>query len=102
MAARSTRSATSRVASALRERAKLGQLAVPLVQPEAVADEQLVRDGEADVAERQVVDEPPVRAIEERADLEARGGPDGKLGDEAVERQARVYDILDEQDVTAG
>ena len=43
---------------------QVGQVAVALVEVEAVADEELVGDGEADVADRQVVDEAAVRAVE--------------------------------------
>ena len=43
----------------------VGQAAVALVEVEAVADEELVRNGEADIADRQVVDEAAVRAVEQ-------------------------------------
>ena len=46
------------------------QVPVALVEVEAVADEELVRYGEADVAHGQVVDEPPVRPVEQRHDRE--------------------------------
>ncbi|HEV8686460.1 MAG TPA: hypothetical protein VGQ84_04240 [Gaiellaceae bacterium] len=45
---------------------QVGQVAVALVQIEAVPDEQLVGDREADVPDRQVLDEPSVRAVEQR------------------------------------
>ena len=48
------------------EDVEVGQVPVPLVDVEAVADEELVGDGEADVADRQVVDEAAVGAVEER------------------------------------
>ena len=47
---------------------EVGQAAVALVEVEAVADEELVGNGEADVADRQVIDEPAVGAVEQRAD----------------------------------
>ena len=47
---------------------QVGQAAVALVEVEAVADEELVGHGEADVADRQVVDEAAVRAVEQGAD----------------------------------
>ena len=47
-------------------RCRSGQVAPAAVEVEAVADEELVRHREADVADRQVVDEAPVRAVEER------------------------------------
>ena len=50
------------------DESKVREPAVALRQVEAVAGEELVRHGEADVADRQVVHEPPVRAVEERAD----------------------------------
>ena len=52
--------------SGLAEDVQVRQVPVALVQVEAVADEELVGDGEADVPDRQVVDEPAVRAVEER------------------------------------
>ena len=45
---------------------QVGERAPVLVETEPVAGEELVRDGEADVAERDVVDEPPVRPVEQR------------------------------------
>ena len=48
------------------EDVQVGQVPVPLVDVEAVADEELVRDGEADVAHRQVLDEAPVGPVEQR------------------------------------
>ena len=46
---------------------------VALVQVEAVAEEELVGDREADVAHGQVVDQPAVGAVEERADGDVPG-----------------------------
>ena len=50
--------------------AKVSDAEVPvaLVEVEAVADEELVGRGEADVANGQVVHEPPVRPVEQRHD----------------------------------
>ena len=48
------------------DQVQVRQVAIALVQVEAVADEELVRDREADVLDRQVVDEAAVRAVEER------------------------------------
>ena len=62
------------------------------VEVEAVADEELVGHGETDVAEREVLDKAPVRAVEERADGEARRIPKPERGEEVVERQAGVDD----------
>ena len=55
-----------------RDDVQVGQRAPALVQPEPVAGEELVRDGEADVAERHVVHEPPVGTVEQRHRREAR------------------------------
>jgi hypothetical protein len=44
------------------------EVAVALVQVEAVADEQLVGHREADVAHGKVLDEPAVGPVEERGD----------------------------------
>ncbi len=44
------------------EQPQVGQVPEPLAELEPVADEELVRDREADVPDRQVVDEAPVRA----------------------------------------
>src|ERR1051326_293779 len=51
---------------------EVGQVPVPLVQVEAVADEELVRDRETDVADGEVVHEPAVGAVEQRGDRERR------------------------------
>src|SRR6266516_6909087 len=50
--------------------AEVGQVPVALVELESVADEELVRDREADVADGQVVDQPPVRPVEESRDVQ--------------------------------
>jgi hypothetical protein len=81
---------------------EVGQVPVPLVEIEAVADEEFVRNGEPDVPERQVVDEPAVRAVEER-----RGGEGARLAQaqrlhQPVQRQTGVHDVLDQQDVLTG
>ena len=78
---------------------QIGQVAVSLVEIEAVADEELVRDGEADVADRQILDEPPVRPVEERGGCERAGLPEAQRPEEVVEREAGVDDVVDQQDV---
>ena len=55
-----------------RRSAAPGQRAPALVEPEAVAGEELVRHGEADVARAGFVDEPPVGPVEQRHRREAR------------------------------
>ena len=72
-----------------------------VVEVEAVADEELVGHREARVAEREVVDEASIRAVEECADREARGLAQLERLHEVVEGQARVDDVLDEKDVAA-
>ncbi len=79
---------------------EFGQRAPALVQAEAVTCEQLVRHGEPDEAKRQLVDEPPVRTIEERHRREACRLAQPECPAEEVERQTRVDDVLDEQHVT--
>jgi hypothetical protein len=80
---------------------QVGQVPVPLVEVEPVADEQLVRDGEADVAHRQLVDEPAVRPVEERRDGERRGPAELQRAADVVQRQPGVDDVLDDEDVAA-
>ena len=67
-------------------------------QVEAVADEELVRDGEADVAQREVVDEAAVGAVEQRHGRALRGLR-ARASAEVVQRQAGVDDVLDDEDV---
>ena len=81
---------------------QVGQRAPALVEPEPVAGEQLVGHGEADVVERDVVDEPAVRPVEQRHRREARGLALGERAGEEGERQAGVDDVLDEDDVASG
>jgi hypothetical protein len=73
-----------------------------LVEVEPVADEELVRDGEADVAHRDVLDEPAVRPVEQRHGGERRWGAERERLAEVVERQTGVDDVLDDDDVAAG
>jgi hypothetical protein len=44
---------------------QVGEVAIPLLQVEAVPDEELVRHGEAHVAHGEILDEPTVRTIEQ-------------------------------------
>jgi hypothetical protein len=72
----------------------------PPLQVEPVADEEVVGHGEADVAERDVVDEPPVGPVQQRAGRDLARAAQGERLDQVVERQARVDDVLDDEDVT--
>jgi hypothetical protein len=74
---------------------------VALVEVEAIPDEELVRHREAHVADREVVDEPPVRAVEEGDGVQRGRRAQGQRLADVVERQAGVDDVLDEQDVAA-
>ena len=74
---------------------------VALVEVEPVADEELVRHRETDVTDREVVDEPPVGAVEEGDRVQRRGRAQRQRLADVVERQTRVDDVLDEQDVAA-
>jgi hypothetical protein len=74
----------------------------PLIQIEAVADEQLVGDREADVAHRKVFHEPAVGAVEQRDGGERAGRAKGERLAQVVEREARVDHVLDDHDVPAG
>ena len=67
---------------------------------EAVADDELVRDREADVVDRDV-HEPPGGLVEERADPERARVLAAQVPEQVVERQPGVDDVLDEQDVAA-
>jgi hypothetical protein len=74
---------------------------VALVEVEAVPDEELVRHGEAHVAHREVVDEPPVGSVEEGDRGQRGGSAEGQRLADVVQRQSRVDDVLDEEDVAA-
>jgi hypothetical protein len=77
------------------------QVPEPLLEVEAVADEQLVRHGETDVAHGQVVDETPVRAVEQRHDRERSRRTKGEGAAQVPQREAGVDDVLDDEDVAA-
>jgi hypothetical protein len=81
------------------EQPQVGQLPVALVQVEAVADEELVGDDEADVAHRQVVDEPPVGPVEQRDGGDRRGLAQLERPPQVVEREPGVDHVLDDEDV---
>src|SRR5687768_7030269 len=59
-----------------RDEVQVRERAPALVEAEAVAGEELVGDGEADVVERDVVDEPTVRPVEQRHGRQARRIPE--------------------------
>ncbi len=77
------------------------QRAVALVEVEAVADEQLVRDDEADVAHRQVVHETAVGPIQQGRSHERARIPERERLAEEAQREAGVDDVLDDDDVAA-
>jgi hypothetical protein len=81
---------------------QVGQVAVPLLEIEPVAHEQLVGHREAHVADGQVVHEPTIRAVEERHRREGSRLAKRERLAEIIEREARVDDVLDDQDVAAG
>src|SRR5438105_7641362 len=72
-----------------------------LLEVEAVAGEELVRDDEADVANGQVVDEATVRTVEKcRGDERMRLAELERLAEKA-QRQTGVDDVLDKDHVPA-
>ena len=80
---------------------KVGQVAVALLEVEAVPDEELVRDREADVADGQILDQAAVRAVEKRCGRERARLPEAERPEQVVERQAGVDDVVDEEHVAA-
>ena len=81
---------------------EVGQVAPALVEVEAVADEELVGDGEADVVDREVFDQAAIGPVEQRDDAQARRLAQAEQLAEVVQRQAGVDDVLDEQHVEPG
>jgi hypothetical protein len=81
---------------------QVGQIAVALLEIEPVAHEQLVGHREADVADRHVLHQAAIGAVEKRHRGERGGVAERERLAEVVERQARVDDVLDDQDVAAG
>src|SRR3954470_10731963 len=68
---------------------------------QTVAREERVRHHEADVAERQVVEQPPVRPVEKRERRERARPPRLDLTAQEAEAEAGVDDVVDEEDVLA-
>jgi hypothetical protein len=81
---------------------QVGEVAVPLLEVEAVADEELVGDGEADVADRQVVDEPAVGTVEQSDRGERGGVAQRQRLAQVVEGEPGVDHVLDDEDVAVG
>jgi hypothetical protein len=81
---------------------QVGQVPVPLLEVEAVAHEELVGDGEAHVADRQVFDQPPVGPVEEGYDRERGRVAKRERLAEVVQGQAGVDHVLDDEDVSVG
>src|SRR3954453_20888554 len=84
----------------LRQRGDVREVAVALPDVEAVADGELVGDLEADVARRQL-DLAAVRLGQQGADLQRGGLARAQVAQQVLQRQARVDDVLDDQDVAA-
>src|SRR3954468_21324758 len=82
------------------EYADVGQVPVPLGEVEAVADDELVGDLEADVAHRHG-DLAPRRLGQQGADLEGGGLARFQVADQVREGQARVDDVFDHEHVAA-
>ena len=78
------------------------QIAVALLDVEAISHEELVGHGEAHVADGEVLDEPPVGAVEERRRRERGRVAQRERLAEVVQGQAGVDHVLDDQDVPAG
>jgi hypothetical protein len=66
---------------------------------QAVAAEERVRHDEADVAQREVVEQPAVRPVEEHAGRQRAGPLELDLAAEEAEAEPRVDDLVDEEDV---
>jgi hypothetical protein len=81
---------------------QVGKVPVPLVEIEAVADEKLVRNREADIAEGKVFDEAAIGAVEQRHGREGCGVAEGERLAEVVEGEAGIDDVLDHDDMAAG
>ena len=75
-----------------------GQVAVALGVVEAVADDELVRDVEADVADRHV-DLGGLGLAQQRADLDRGRAARPEVAQQPGQRQAGVDDVLDDEDV---
>ena len=81
---------------------QVGQVAVALLEVEAVPHEQLVGHGEAHVAHGHVLDQAAIRAVEQRHRRQRGRIAERERLAEVVERQAGVDDVLDDQNVAAG
>jgi hypothetical protein len=75
------------------------QVAEPLVEVEAIADEELVGNRESDVGDRQVVDEASVGPVEQRDGGDRARRAQGERSRQRVQRETGVDDVLDKQDV---
>jgi hypothetical protein len=81
------------------EDVQVREVPVPLLDVEAVPDEELVGDREADVPDRQVLDEPAVGAVEQRHRRQGAGRAEPEVAHEVVQRQPGVDDVLDDHHV---
>jgi hypothetical protein len=81
---------------------QVGQAPVALLDVEAVSHEELVGNGETDVADGDVLDQPAIRAIEQRHRGERSGLAKRQGAAEVVERQPGVDDVFHDDDVAAG
>ena len=70
-----------------------------LVESEAVAGEELVRNRKARVSKGNLLDEPTVRTIEERHRRKARRIAEGERAVDEVEREPRIDDVFDDEHV---
>src|SRR5262249_16412398 len=78
---------------------EIGKVPPALVDVEPVAEEERVRHREADVGNGQLVDEPAVGPVEQRYGGKRRGIAERQRAGQVVQRQTRVDDLVDEDDV---
>src|SRR5205807_810975 len=84
------------------DRPVLETLQMLCIEVEAVTDEELVGNGEADVTDRELVDEAAVGAVEERRDRERRRRPELERAAEVVEGEPGVDHVLHDDYVPTG
>src|SRR5215204_5803773 len=78
---------------------EIRKVAPAAFQIEAVADEELVRHGEADIPDGKILDQATIRSVEEGYCGERARLPQRQRLDEEVERHPHVHDVLDQEHV---
>ena len=82
------------------ENADIWQIAVQFLIVQPVTDDEMIRDAKATIDDRKI-HQAASWPVQQRADIQTGGLALTQPAQQKMQRETRVYDILDDQDMTA-